>query len=84
MHICVGSYGDRAVEKDCLIVKGELNGSLFTCIEVRNNALIQVKGYCNKRLSDEDQEVVKAWAKQKKIEFKSCWDLQGQTHACQF
>lgn len=84
MHICVGSYGDRAVEKDCLIVKGELNGSLFTCIEVRNNALIQVKGYCNKRLSDEDQEVVKAWAKQKKIEFESCWDLQGQMHACQF
>lgn len=76
MHICVGSYGDKAVNKDCLIVKGEVNGNLFTCIEIRNKRLIQVKGYCNKLLEGEERKAVIKWAKEKGLEYKDCFDLK--------
>lgn len=75
MHICVGSYGDRAVNKYCLIVYGEKEGKLFTCIEVRDKSLVQVKGYCNHLLNEEDQAAVKAWAKSKGLKFDKCIDL---------
>ena len=78
MHICVGSYGDKAVNKDCLIVKGEVNGKLFACIEIRNKCLIQVKGYCNQLLKGEEREAVIKWAKEKGLNYKDCFDLKEQ------
>jgi hypothetical protein len=78
MHICVGSYDDRAVNKECLIVKGEINNKLFTCIEIINKRLIQVKGYCNKLLNGEERKAVIKWAKEKGLNYKDCFDLKEQ------
>lgn len=79
MHICVGSYGDRAVNKECLIVKGEINNKLFACIEIRGKRLAQAKGYCNKLLEGEEREAVIKWAEEKGLSYKSCFDLKERS-----
>ena len=43
--------------------------------EIRNNALIQVKGYCNKRLEPDLQKIVRSWAKSRGLKFDKCSDL---------
>lgn len=62
MNICVGSYGERAVRKDCFIVVGYDNEKPVTCIELRKSedrfSLIQVKKYHNKLPSKEEAEYI--------------------------
>ncbi len=62
MHICVGSYGERAVSKACTIYYVvDQNEKYQACIEVCKNKLIQAKGYCNKSLEGDVAEVVRKW-----------------------
>ncbi len=77
MHICVGSYGDMAVEKKTTIYYiTDQNGKYAACIEVKNNKLLQAKGYCNNSLAGDVAEVVKSWVKEKRVA-SNCSDFEN-------
>lgn len=65
MNICVGSYGEKAVNKNCYIVIGYDNDIPVTCIELNkksdeNFEIIQVKKSYNKLATlDEQTELIK-------------------------
>ncbi|MCR5126052.1 MAG: PcfJ domain-containing protein [Treponema sp.] len=43
MHNCVGTYADRVISKQCIIVTARRKGELVLCIEVRGNRVIQCR-----------------------------------------
>ncbi|MCR5725444.1 MAG: PcfJ domain-containing protein [Treponema sp.] len=63
MHICVGSYDDRAVSQECVIVTASnaKTGNYAACIEIRRQCVVQVKGPCNKHLSLPMQNTIFVW-----------------------
>lgn len=75
MHHCVASYADDAVAKRCTIIGATKNNRLFACIEIRNNNILQAKGYCNQKLSKEDLIMVRSWANKKGLRYDNCRDL---------
>jgi len=80
MHICVGSYGDRALRKSCQIVfMRDTENNLQACIELRqtdNNKfeLVQAKDFCNKVLLPEKKAPLVRWLADNKISFINCYD----------
>ena len=52
MHNCVGTYGRRMANGECIIVyMTDDNGKLTACLEVRDNSLVQAKLKYNKPVS---------------------------------
>jgi hypothetical protein len=66
MNICVGSYGDDVLEGRTKIAYAHRDNKLVACIEY-DKRLIQVKGFHNQLLQDEDQKKVLSWAKHNHI-----------------
>lgn len=78
MGICVGSYGDRAVKKDCIIVKMTQGNKYVGCIELdpKTSHLLQAKACFNNVLQETKAEALKKWVKKHKIPANNCYDYQ--------
>jgi hypothetical protein len=75
MNICVGSYGSRAVQKNCNIVVFKENDVPVMCLELHENLLIQAKMKHNKRPYGEYLKTIINWCKEKDINYKICSDI---------
>lgn len=71
MSICVGSYDDRVLEKKCLIVYAEKDGSYKACIEVREylNVVHQARAKFNASLTGAADAAFRKWLKVSKLKF---------------
>lgn len=78
MGICVGSYGDKAVRKDCIIVKMMQGDKYVGCIELAPNIidLRQAKACFNNVLQENKAEALKKWVKKHKISGTDCYDYR--------
>jgi hypothetical protein len=68
MDICVGSYADDAVNKECriLVLRDINNNKPVGCIELNNNGTVkQAKGPHNRLLQNKEKEFVENWIKDK-------------------
>lgn len=74
LHICVGSYGKKAVTKNCTIVLMIKNNEYIGCIELCNDKLIQAKAVCNNLLQEKKAETLKIWVDNHKINANDCFD----------
>lgn len=78
MNICVGSYGDKAINKDCYIViaRNENNDPVI-CIEIDRelNKLEQVKLKYNNYPTGEIKETVEKWADLYKLDYSKTYDM---------
>lgn len=75
MNICVGSYGDKATSKKCIIVFMRDNGNNVGCIELdRNFNLIQVKAKSNYPLDYRYKFIFEQWAREHHINYSNCRD----------
>ena len=61
MGICVGGYADFALRKITTIVKMINNNNYVGCIEVRNNAVVQIKAKFNNPLEAKYKDDVDEW-----------------------
>ena len=70
---CVASYVDRIVKGETNIVfirdKEDLEKSLLT-VEIRNGAIVQVRGFQNRMYTKEEYDFMVDWSKNKKLELK--------------
>lgn len=70
MRICVGSYGNRAVEKQCnIMLLKDKTGNPLVCIELSGDykRIIQAKFYGNDRLPQKEFDFVTQWVKDNKF-----------------
>lgn len=78
MHICVGSYDNRAFHKNCIIVfmKDKKTHEPAVCIEISPDGkrLIQAKDYCNKKVTPEKLPELKAYVRALKLN-DDCYDI---------
>lgn len=67
---CVASYIDDILDGNTFICfmreNNNLNDSYIT-IEVKNDTIVQVKGYANRNATIEELDFIKKWAKDKKL-----------------
>lgn len=76
MHICVGSYGARAVQKKCIIVSMLRNKKHVGCIEiVGTRKVIQAKAKRNAPLQGEDLSAFNTWVTNLGLTTKNCSDI---------
>lgn len=77
MGICVGSYGDRAAEKQLIILKMIQNKKYVGCIELSSDCkeLVQAKACFNNLLQESKAEALQKWVKKHKI-LADCYDYQ--------
>jgi hypothetical protein len=75
MRICVGSYGEDAISKDCDILVLKENNEPVVCIEVRNRRLIQAKMKFNYPPTKEYKKEIIEWCKEKEIKYENCYDI---------
>jgi hypothetical protein len=64
LHHCVGSYAERVAKGECLIVfirKEASPDEPFVTVEIRNNAVIQVRGKNNAIPPPEVEKWIKTW-----------------------
>ena len=79
MNICVGRYGDRAVDKDCnIFVVRDSKEKPIVCIELSKDykCIIQAKAKFNGRLPKNLYSFVKKWCKTNNINYDKCYDLK--------
>lgn len=73
LHHCVGSYVDKIIEGDTLIIfLRETNSkdcSLVT-VEYRNNSITQAKGSCNRAMNKDERQFLEKYCQQRKIELR--------------
>jgi hypothetical protein len=62
MNICVGSYGERAVSKSCIIMILREDSVSVGCIELRDGSVVQAKGVRNTLLQNCERDFIKSWA----------------------
>jgi hypothetical protein len=77
MHICVGSYRDKALSKNCtIIIARDLTLKPVICIEVdmRTYSLIQAKAVCNNLVQEHKAEALKKWVEVTGLETLYCED----------
>ena len=74
LHICVGSYGKKALTKKCTIVTMEKDGAYIGCLELLGHKLIQAKAVCNNLLQEIKAETLKIWVEKHKINTDNCFD----------
>lgn len=81
MHICVGTYRESAKKGNCIIVIGRNpENKPIVCIEISpTEELIQVKGYCNAYLKDEEANAVRQWVQDTGINGNKCFDYKNMT-----
>ena len=61
MSICVGSYADKVIEKNCTIMVLRNNDVPVGCVELRGDAVVQVKGPRNKLLQSSERAFIMNW-----------------------
>ena len=73
LNHCVASYIKRVIDGQCLIYflrkQDNQEESLIT-LEVKDNAIVQVKGSHNRRPSDEERKALEQFAKDRKLGVK--------------
>jgi hypothetical protein len=74
LKICVGSYGFRALAKNCTIISIKKENKWHGCIEVYENRLLQVKMYRNNKPDGEIKKIVESWAKKHNLN-PNCRDM---------
>ena len=62
LHNCVRIYVDKMLRKDCTIYCLQKEDKFLACIEVRNGAVVQASGMCNKKLSGYLLDTVISWS----------------------
>ena len=64
MRHCVSMYASRVKTGQCSIWSLRRNGARVLTVEVRNRArdIVQIRGHCNRRATDEERTVLAAWA----------------------
>jgi hypothetical protein len=75
MDICVGSYHEMALNKDCSILVLEEEGEPKVCLELRGDNLMQAKMKYNKRLTGIYRSEILKWCLENQISYKHCDDL---------
>lgn len=78
MSICVGIYTDNVRSGFCTVYTLTKGDDLVACIEVREQELMQFKGYHNNVLPEEQQKLCIQWCQDKKIKFADCKDITIQ------
>lgn len=73
MGICVGGYGDAAVNKYTTIVKMMDGNNYAACIEVKKQGVVQLKAKYNNPVLGKYRPDIDAWLKNGKIECE-CYD----------
>lgn len=71
MGICVGSYGNRAVNKYCTIVYIKQYNEYKCCIELRKGSIIQAKTKYNKLPEGELKKVILQWANESNLKINT-------------
>jgi len=71
-HNCVASYRLAVLERKSLIMAMVQEDRYIACIEIQQRRVVQAFGPCNQQLSPPIQEVIKHWAKEKKIVYGRC------------
>ncbi len=64
LHHCVGGYGERVADKECIILflrKCSDESKPFYTIEVRGQKVIQVRGMSNRDMTPEVRDFIKNW-----------------------
>lgn len=81
MHICVGGYGPSAVAKKCTIyyIFDKVVQKYAACIELRQNRLVQAKGYCNQFLLGDVADTLFKWVRHNNINHEGCCDYDYAT-----
>ena len=74
LHICVGTYSEKAISKKCTIVLMYQKEKLVGCIELSNRNLIQAKAVCNNLLQEYKAEALKIWVDNNNIVANDCYD----------
>lgn len=67
---CVASYIDDILDGNTFICFMRENNNLndsYVTIEVKNDTIVQVKGYANRNATMEELDFIKKWAKDKKL-----------------
>lgn len=85
MSICVGGYGDRAVEHDCyIVVARDNNNKPVICIEMSNDRkrLIQTKLKYNELPTPEIAELIKQWCADYDLDYTHCYDMNENNIEC--
>ncbi len=79
MHICVGSYDQRVLNKACTIyyMFDKVTQKYAACIEVHKKVLCQAKGYCNSRVEGDVFAALDEWVNTFHIATENCWDYEG-------
>ena len=69
---CVASYVDKIVKNESLILFmrniGEPDKSLIT-VEVKDNTIIQAKGFANRLITENEEKFLLKWAKKKDLQY---------------
>ena len=67
LHTCVASYADRVARKECVILflrRCEDVSKPFYTVEIRNQKIIQVRGWDNCDPTPEVEAFMKRWERQ--------------------
>jgi hypothetical protein len=75
MNICVGSYHEKALQKECTIFLLKENKVPTVCLEVFDNKLKQAKMKYNKIPTGEYRDEVITWCEEKNIDYSQCSDI---------
>jgi hypothetical protein len=75
MHICVGSYHEKALYKNCNIVILKEEEQPLVCLELQKNKLVQAKIKYNERPIGVYREDVINWCNENKIRYEFCSDI---------
>lgn len=73
LNHCVASYIKRVIDGQCLIYflrKQDKEEESLITLEVKDNAIVQVKGSHNRRPSDEERKALEQFAKDRKLGVK--------------
>ncbi len=73
MGICVGGYGDKAVNKHCVIVKMMDGDDYAACIEVQKQGVVQLKAKYNNPVRSKYRADIDAWLENGEIKCE-CYD----------
>lgn len=85
MHICVGSYKNKVLNRDCRIVSVTKDNSYVICLELKLHSdsrelyeLVQAKGQRNSRLDKHSKSSVISWCNINNIRWTECHDVNGR------
>jgi hypothetical protein len=68
MHHCVFSYLHSCIKGNCSIFSLRLNGDRMATIEIRNNAIVQVRGSRNSKVVEKAALLISNWAYEERLD----------------